>query len=193
MAPRKKSGPSASPYDHSEDEAVFEMPEITLHKGERLNVEAIAEMKRLVTLGVSVSVAATAVGAGTRAGSWARKARNDREAGKVPGIGEGESIELYWLGEMEIAKALFEAQMVAAVQAAAPLDWKAAAWLLERRAAKRYHNPTILQLQAKNGQTLEISAFSTEKLIALAKGMIPDAEVVHKQLPADVQDADFTE
>jgi hypothetical protein len=148
-------------------------------------------MEKLVELGVSIPVAATSLKCGKRVKAWAAQARTHADRGMKPGFGPGESPYMLWLDTMDAARATAEATLVSAIYMAAPNDWKAAAWILERRFASRWHSQTQLTLTAKSDQRTEITALSTEALLALAKGLLPEDKP--KALPADAEDAEFTE
>ena len=184
----RRSGGKASPYDHSpaESEYLSDPPDAQAlsairQTGRFLTPVAVAEMARMVRLGVPVPVAATATGAGRRPVHWAAKARKDRTEGREGGWEEGQSNELYYLEAIEQAQAAFEADMVACIQAAAVHDWRAAAWALERRASQRWHLQSRLEVTAKDGGKVEISTMSNEKLLSLARGLLP-AENIRETL-----------
>jgi hypothetical protein len=200
MAGRKppRSGGRAAPYDHTdtdEDIGALSDPDPILNTGRFLTPVAVAEMVRLVTAGVPVPTAATATGAGSRAKKWAVVARAARAAGRVGGWGDGESPELAWLEAMEQAKSLAEANLTMAISAAAPLDWKAAAWILERRSSRRWHLQSKLEISAGAGKKLEITSMSTERLLAIARGLLPDEAIREtKALPSgEVTDGELVD
>lgn len=192
MAPPKRSGGKASPYDHSppyeESEPAAELDVIVI-TGKYLTPESVAEIARLVRLGVPIPVAATATGAGRRPEKWAEKGRSDRALGYEGGFELGQSPELYFVEQIEQAQAGAEADLTGFIRLAAPNDWRAAAWVLERRASTRWHLQSKLEISAKDGKgKLEISSMSTEKLLAIAKGLLP-AEAIKETiaLPADAR------
>lgn len=200
MAGKKpaRSGGRAAPYDHTDTDAELgplSEPDPILQTGKFLTPESVAEMSRLVAAGVPVPTAATATGAGSRAKKWAVKGREARAAGREPGWGLGESPELAWLDAMEAAKAQSEASLTLAISTAAPLDWKAAAWILERRSSRRWHLQSKLEISAKAGEKLEISSMSTEKLLAIARGLLPDEAIREtKALPSgEVTDGELVD
>lgn len=148
-----------------------------------LTQENTHQMQLLVAGGTPIPTACTAVGCGQRWRSWSSLARDAERAGKEPGWGPGQSPELEWLYAMEQARAALETSMVARISLAAATDWKAAAWILERRAAQRWAPKAKMTLQVDQKNTLEISTLSTSKLLAIAKGILPDHSEI-KVLPS---------
>jgi hypothetical protein len=197
----KRSGGKSSPYDHTEESesdlsaAFGEAQRLVANdpKG-ALTPMRVTAMGALVEMGVPIPVAATALGCGNKVKQWAENARAAAEAGKAGGFATGESPHLLWMETMNVARAKAEASLVSAIYQAASTDWKAAAYILERRASKRWNLQTQLQITAKSGDRLEVSSFSTEKLLAMARGLLPDSDIKEtKALPADVQDAELVE
>ncbi len=198
----KRSGGKAAPIDHTQVEegelssAFEEAARLVAGEPEgALTPMRVTAMEALVKTGVPIPVAATALGCGRRVKQWADTARNHVAARKTPGFGDGESPYVLWLERMDSARAYAEATLVSSIYQAAANDWKAAAWLLERRAAKRWHLQSKIELSAKSGDKLQIETFSTEKLLQLAKGLVGDDQVKEtKALPSgDVSDAELLE
>lgn len=198
---KKRSGGKASPYDHSpesEGELTDEFDKAQrLIKDEpegALTPMRIAAMEGLVKLGVPIPVAATSLKCNKRVKEWAKTARLHAESGKKPGFGEGESPYLLWAETMDSARAYNEAYLVQCITQAALTDWKASAWLLERRASKRYHLQSKLEISAGAGKGLEITSFSTDKLLAIAKGLLPAEDIKEtRALPADIVDGELVD
>ena len=155
--------------------------------GRKLTKESTHQMQLLVAAGLPIPSACTALGLGTSWKHWGDRARKAEKEGQEPGWGPGESPDLAWLRAMEQAKAAFEASMVARIGAAAVNDWKAAAWLLERRAPQRYYPKNQLALKVDEKKTLEITTLSLDKLMEITKGILPDMTQV-KVLSSDVDD-----
>lgn len=198
---QKRAGGKAAPYDHTQVEeselsAVFEETARMVANEPRgaLTPMRITAMTALVKNGVPIPVAATSLGCGSRVKDWTDTARRHAAKGMTPGFGDGESPYLLFLQEMDSARAFAEATLVQAIYMAAPNDWKAAAWLLERRASKRWHLQSKIELTAKSGEKLQIETFSTEKLLQMAKGLVDGDQIKEtKALPADVQDGEIVE
>lgn len=203
MAKPRRSGGKSAPYDHTQtteeellgpDEAA---PIVIRETGKFLTPAAVESMKAQVREGVPIPVAATAVGAGSRAKHWAVMARRHREEGIEAGWEPGQSPELFWLEAMETARAQYESTATMALNRAGLTgeggDWRALAWALERRASKRWHVQHKLLLEAKNGEKVEIATYATEKLIAIARGLLPeeDVKLSTRALPADIIDAEI--
>lgn len=197
MGKPKRSGGKAAPYDHAdgdESELVPAMLTIKnpdpLARGSELTPMRVVGMAELVSKGVPIPVAAGSIGIPGHAWKdWARNGRHDKAMGKQAGFGEGESKYLFWLLKMDEARCQFEAQCVVAIQTAAVMDWKAAAYLLERRASKRWHLQSKLEITNEAKSKLEITAMSTDKLIAIARGLLPAEDIKEtKALPADIED-----
>lgn len=196
---RKRAGGKASPYDHSEvDEADLSdsfASAVRMAENEpndALTPMRITAMEALVKLGVPIPTAAASLKCGRVVGRWARKARSDSERGIPPGFGDGQSPHVLWLETMDAARAYSEASLVSAIAMAAPSDWKAAAYILERRYTKRWNLTSKLEISAEAGKKLEISSYSTAKLLDLARGLIPEDQIKEvRALPADVSDAEL--
>lgn len=151
----------------------------------RLTPENVHTMALMVAAGTPIPTACTAIGCGKNWNAWNLQARRDERAGIEAGWDEDQSPQLAWLQAMEQAKAAFEVAMVARVGAAAPNDWKAAAWLLERRAAQRWYPRAKLELHANGEKRADISVMSTEKLIKIAQGLIPDTSDIKILQPSN--------
>lgn len=199
--PPRKAGGRASPYDHSQvDESDLASALESAQKmvegepADALTPIRVVAISALVKLGVPLPTAATSLRCGRVVGRWAKKGRDDAERDIPPGFGPGESPHRYFIDEMAAAQAQAEASLVTAIAMAAPNDWKAAAYLLERRYTKRWNLTSKLEIQAGAGKQLEISSFSTDKLLQIAKGLLPEDSIkVTKALPADTEDAELVE
>jgi hypothetical protein len=192
----KRSGGKASPYDPTQQtegdlSSAFEEAQRLVANDPKgaLTPMRVTAMGALVEMGVPIPVAATALGCGNKVKNWAESAREHARKGMVAGFGVGESPPLCWLETMNVARAKAEAALVSAIYQAAATDWRAASYILERRSSKRWNLQTKLEITAKSGQQLEISSFSTEKLLSLARGLVGEDNVKEtKALPADVED-----
>lgn len=202
MTRRRRAGGSASPEDHTQvsepelmGEAIDRARALTEGEPEgALTPMRITAMEQMVRTGVSIPVAATAIKCQRYVGPWAATAKRHMAAGQKPGFGPDESPYVLFLETMDSARAYSEAALVAAIYQAAPLDWRAALALLERRYSKRWHLQSKIELTAKSGQRVEIQTMSTEKLLQLAKGLLPEENIkVVQQLPSDIQDAEIVE
>lgn len=108
--------------------------------------EAIA---RLVNAGVPIPQACEASGVRwSHASHWMRKGRGEDAR---------EPYTSFYQAMME-AKARWEAGAVMRITAAGKDDWKAAAWLLERRASKRWASASRLEHSGKDGGPIETSS-----------------------------------
>lgn len=192
-----RRGGAAAPYDHvdakddslDDDEGIvldFDDPDPDCNVITPRRTLAMTEM---VKVGVPVHVAAAAIGIkGELWKSWSKTARVHKEKSLEGGFEKGQSPYVYWLDQVHAAKAQYEASLIACIGNAASHDWKAAAWMLERFAASRWHLASKLELSAKSGDKVDIQSLPTAQLLALAKGGTPaltagpeDAEVVSEQ------------
>jgi hypothetical protein len=123
--------------DDSEDHAGQVMPEAKITYRPRPGLAGCTtEMRRLVAellaAGLTIPIACRAVGIPKATwGSWNMRGKADSEAGV-------ESVYADWWDAMQEAKAACEANLVRMVCAGSVADWKAAAWLLERRYGQRW-------------------------------------------------------
>jgi transposase len=190
---RRQTGGNGGPWDYTGREEDMVLPKSganedvpkpslehvqvkwgTASRKSRLNPDNVHQMQLLVAAGTPIPTACTAIGAGQAWKRWNTDARDHERLGIQPGWDEDCSPELFWLYAMEQAKAAFETSMVARVGAAAVTDWRAAAWLLERRASQRWYPRSKLEIHANGEKRAEISAMSMSKLIDIARGVIPD-------------------
>lgn len=198
---KKRAGGKAAPYDHSPvDEADLADSFAAAQKlvenepADALTPMRVTAISAMVKMGVPIPTAATSLRCGKVVARWARKGRDDADRNIPPGFGEGQSPHRYFIDEMAAAQAHAEASLVAAITLAAPNDWKAAAYLLERRWSKRWNLQTKLVVSAEAGKQLEISSFSTQKLLDIARGLLPEDQIKEtRALPADVVEGEYTE
>ena len=119
--------------------------------------EATELVAKLVSAGLSIVVACQALGIKKHLWEdWNKLGKRDVAAGV-------DSIFARWWDAMCEAKAASEANLVRMVQAGAPEDWKAAAWLLERRHAKRWGKREV---EPPKDDGAEFAAMSTEEIRA---------------------------
>lgn len=176
MGDRKREG--AAPYDYAggDDRLDYIPPPTTEHvalfldKGahEGITPRLITQMQLLVAGGTPIPVAAVAMGLGmSRVNHWLRKGREAEKDGLEPGFEEGLSKELALLQALDQAKASLEAAMALRITAAAAKDWKAAAYLLERRAGSRWREvkETKVTVTKESDDTKNLSQ---AELLALA-------------------------
>lgn len=196
---RRKAGPKASPYDHAPDDADIGLSDEDrcLFDPGHLSPELVAAVCRRVKMGVPVPVAVVAERVNlNNAKTWSSLGRAAEAAGRSPGFGPGESPHLYWLTEIYIAKSIAEADLVENIAEKAKLDWKAAAWILERRSGKRWSEKQIMQLALAKDQGKDIASLSVEDLLMISRGQIP-AHLVSalrqevRALPADAEEAEI--
>ncbi len=202
---KRRSGGSASPYDHSpttEDELLDgTASDDVIGRAQRivmaddgpdgvLTPMRITAMEMMVKSGVAIPVAATAIKCQRFVGAWTATARRHIAAGQTPGFGAGESPYALFLETMDSARAFHEATVTAAITNAATLDWRAGAWLLERRYSKRWYLQQKVDAPDKNGETLK--EMSVDRLLEIAKGKLP-VEKPMAQLPSNIQDAEIVE
>lgn len=195
--PNRRGG-SASPYDHVDAESdnleEAEGIELDFHDPDPLTTvitpRRVFAMTEMVKVGVPVHVAATAIGIKkTLWHSWTSTARKHKEKGLVGGFDTGESPYVYWLDAVYAAKAQYEASLIACIGNAAQHDWKAAAWMLERFAANRWHLASKIQLEANLGNKEDITKMSTAALLQVVKGQVPTEEKP-LALPSEIEDAE---
>lgn len=133
--------------------------------GTSLTPAIVEQVKLLVAAGVTIPVAAQAIGlTKDQWSNYQRTAKLHQAEGRTPGWGEGESPYLVWGYAIAEAKAAWEASMVLRIGLAARSDWKAAAYLLERRAPDRWYPKKQVDVTVKN----DVTQLSTEQLIDLA-------------------------
>lgn len=133
--------------------------------GPSLTPAIVDQVKLLVAAGVTIPVAAQAIG--LTKDQWAhyqRTAKQHHAENRIPGWGPDESPYLVWGYAIAEAKAAWEASMVLRIGLAARTDWKAASWLLERRAPDRWYPKKQVDVTVKN----DVSQLPTEQLIDLA-------------------------
>lgn len=167
----------------------------------RLTPQNVETMKLLVAGGTPITTACTAIGAGKSWNKWGRLGREAERNGVPAGWDEGESPERYWLEQMDQAKAAFETSMIARIGAAAVTDWRAASWLLERRAPQRWWPKHKLDMHVNGNKAVSIETMSMEKVISMARGMIPDgsdikvfqADLSPNQTPREVVEGELVD
>jgi hypothetical protein len=147
-----------------------------------------AAMAELVKVGVPVHVAAASIGIkGELWKSWSKTARAHKEKGLEGGFDKGESPYIYWLDRVHEAKAQYEASLIACIGSAASHDWKAAAWMLERFAARRWHLGTKISIEASSGNKVDIASLPTATLLALAKQQVDSVPQLTAGAPSDAE------
>lgn len=197
-----RRGGAAAPYDHVDaesdsldsDEGIvldFDDPDPDCNV---ITPKRAAAMADLVKVGVPVNVAAASLGIkGVLWSSWAKTARVHKEKGLVGGFDKGESPYVYWLDRVHEAKAQYEAGLIACIGNAAQHDWKAAAWMLERFAARRWHLASKIELEAKSGNSVDIAALPTAALLQLAKQQAVPALTADAPAEAEIDDPSESE
>lgn len=174
--PRVKAAKTA-PYDYTNG-SESDLPSLDWGLNRKLTPDAVENMRRRVLRGVPIPTAATALGYGGLWRKWGTIARNHETQGVPAGWGEGESAERMWLNAMDQARAEHEAQCVERIsEIGQESDWKALAWLLERRHSRRWHLQHKLSIINKSETIADISTMSTSKLIDLARGLLPSQDV----------------
>lgn len=192
-----RRGGAAAPYDHVDaenddldsDEGIvldFNDPDPDCNT---ITPKRSAAMAELVRVGVPVHVAAASIGIkGTLWKSWATTARVHKSKGLEGGFEPGMSPYVYWLDRVHEAKAQYEAGLIACIGNAAQHDWKAAAWMLERFAARRWHLASKVELEAKSsGVDVDISKVSNATLLKLAKQQTGDVPALTSGEPEDAE------
>lgn len=172
--PDRVRATSRGPYDYAGVES--DLPAVSGH-GRRLTPELIRRMAQDVALGEPIPTCAVKHGCGTVYRNWAQTARRHEREQRAPGWGEGESPELAWLLAMDVARADFEGKMVRHIGSAAEFDWKAAAWLLERKAPRRWFLQHQMTLIAQGQKQAEINTMSLDRLLKLAQGVMETKEI----------------
>lgn len=156
--------------EQSEDgTSLVPTPKVTYREGPgrptNCTPQVIKVAARLHAIGLTMPVLCQATGIPFQTVlEWNRKGKDDIAAGV-------DSPFAQWWQAMEEAKGAFEANMVRTVVAGAVTDWKAAAWILERRVAQRWGKPEHrLPREAKD----DLSTMSTSDLRKVASGeMVP--------------------
>lgn len=124
------------------------------HKCTESNTERICQ---LIRLGVRLAQACEAVGVSQRSGyAWMRQGRADeRLLEKDENAALFDTSFLHFLQSVRTAEATCEIRLTALVQRHAQRNWRAAAWLLERRFPERW---------SKHATVRDIRSESTESL-----------------------------
>jgi hypothetical protein len=152
-----------------------------------LNDDITARCALLIASGIAQTVATAAMGISwNTAQDWNAKGRDDLAAGL-------DTVHARWWGAMLEGKASCEANWVSRVNDGARMDWKAAAWMLERRFGVRWmpakDEPKKLEAPDVSGKT---TAQLQEMLAELTSGatklpaLTADAEAPEKGAPIDV-------
>ena len=174
--PRVKAAKSA-PYDYTSGSEA-DLPTLDWGVKRKLTPDAVENMRRRVLRGVPIPTAATALGYGGLWRRWGTDARKHEAQGVPAGWGEGESAERMWLNVMDQARAEHEAQCVERIyEIGQESDWKALAWVIERRHSRRWHLQHKLSIINKNETVADISTMSISKLIDLARGLVPGQDI----------------
>lgn len=101
----------------------------------KLTNDVVATIVQALERGVTYEVAALAAGIDkSTLHDWRRKGAADLEAGKATPFA-------HLVDELTRATAEAEVGLVRVIRSHAMMDWKAAAWLLERRAPERWARP----------------------------------------------------
>lgn len=142
------------------------LPELAKLFRTKLTPDIVREMGLKVAAGTPIPVAASELGIQKHTWAhWAQYAKADQLAGKTPGWGEGESPYLVWAGYMQQAKAQLEGALIRGIVTHGGEDWKALAWVAERRFPDRW----ALKKQVEHSVKNDVSKLSTEQLIDLAE------------------------
>lgn len=145
----------------------IKLPELAHLFRTRLTPELVREMAMKVAAGTPIPTAAAEMGIPKSTWQhWPKMAKDHQEEGRLPGFGEGESPYLVWAAYMQQAKATFEGSAIRGIRTHGANDWKALAWLLERRMPDRYYPKKQVAVTTPNGQTalLEAKALSTDEI-----------------------------
>jgi hypothetical protein len=182
-----RRGLGAAPYDHVDpgmdqldgpvkDEVQFDFfdPDEGSNQITPARTEA---MTNQVRSGVPVTVAAAALGIEKDVWNhWCRTGRAHKEKKLKGGFGAGESPYVYFVNELNKAKAQAESMAVQKWFSAIEGDWKAAQAWLERTASARWHLTTKMEIAAKSGSDEDVGKWSTAKLLQAAKGQLEAGE-----------------
>ena len=116
----------------------------------------------LVAQGLTIPVACDALG--VKGGTWKGWSMTGRKHAEQ-GI---ESVYTAWNDAMRVAKAQAETSFVAKIVAGAETDWRAAAWVAERRFPKRWSQ--LMQAKQAEGESTDTRSKTTAELVAMLKG-----------------------
>ncbi len=182
-----RRGLGSAPFDHvdpdmsdptslaKDDEDVafdFFDPEEGSNQITPARTEAITNQVRS---GVPVTVAAAALGIEKDLWNyWCRTGRAHKAEKRPGGFEKGQSQYVYFLNELNKAKAQAESTAIQKWFSAIDGDWKAGQAWLERTASVRWHLPTKIEVSAKSGADEDISKWSTAKVLLAAKGTVPE-------------------
>ena len=134
----------------------------------KLTPETVKKLENALIAGSKVEAAC--IYAGISKGvyyQWKEKARADMEAGKVTQYVE-------FLDSITRAMELSRPRLEMIVSKAAEQDWKAAAWMLERRHPKDYGRKEYVETRDKTGdpEEIDLKNMPDEELLKRAKQII---------------------
>lgn len=124
--------------------------------------QIIEEVALLVAAGATLPVASVACGVGKRWNEWNIVAREHEALGYEPGFETGQSPYVAWLHAMDEAKCAFEVNCVLHISSGHK-NWKAYAYLLERRAGGRWREKKEVAVTVRTEQD-KAAEMSTEQL-----------------------------
>lgn len=125
-------------------------PEEGRHQGRpsKLTPEVVARIEELTTAGCSMRETATVVGLDySTIKKWLKRGRESKS---------GEHFTFFT--RISRARERCTASLTEFIQKAAPQDWRAAAWMLERRAPKRWGKTQSVEVSGKGGRPIEVQS-----------------------------------
>ncbi len=160
------------------------VPYFRRNRNAAISPELVWRMALLVAGGTAVTVAGVAVGlTANKVKNWLEVGRDHQAEGKLPGFGPGDSPYYEFLLAMNEAKASLEASMgLVITRAAIGGDWKAAAYILEKRAGPRWRQKQEITVSTSPAQ--KAASMSNEQLLAAVAEMSAEVEAQAEDVPS---------
>lgn len=129
----------------------------------KLTPEVQETICRYISAGSFRETASAAAGIDSRTlRKWLKKAADDDKNGE-------ETIHVKFRAAMDVAEAKAETRDVARITTASIDDWKAAAWILERRGRKRWCFKQQTELSGPDGKPIEVADATPAKAASLVR------------------------
>lgn len=89
--------------------------------------------------------------------SWIKKGKTAQiKVSEGEELRKGEDIYLRFMNKLDKVSAACEIAEIEFIRKAAAVDWKAAAWLLERRSHRRWNKTEVRQVQGADGGAVQV-------------------------------------